>query len=253
MPDQKFTISIAGEEVKFTLSKRLGTRNLRLRLDQSKRLYISAPRFMSTRRIVEFLEEKQHWLKRNLEKIEEKNKETAASSKQFRDGEVFNLLGEKYHLDLRFTQRKYPKAYFECTEAGNNMLILELHEDTAFRELAEIGRETIEKLYRKYAKEHFTQRLEELNAEYYGFKYGDIRVKNQRTRFGSCSSKRNLNFNWRVIMAPRKIVDYLLIHELCHTKEMNHSKKFWDLVEHACPNYKAHRTWLKKRGHVLAI
>lgn len=253
MPKQKYTIKVAGEEVEFVLRKSLGTRNLSLRLDHSKRLYISAPRLMSTKRIVEFLEEKQNWIKKNLQKIEEMNQEKAASKKSFTHGEDFVLLGEKYKLDIQLTPKKRPKAYFECGDEGANRLILEIHEDTPFRDIPELGRKAIEKLYREYARAHFMERLSTINKTHYRYRYGDVRIKNQRTLFGSCSSKGNLNFNWRVIMAPEGVVDYLMTHELCHLKEMNHSKKFWSLVERACPQYKTHRKWLKSKGHTLMI
>jgi len=246
-------LHIAGQEVEYVLKKSLKTRRLTLRLDLSKRLYISAPRLMSTSRILDFLEQKENWLRKNLEKIDEKNEEKRAHTKQCAPGEVFMLLGQKYTLDIRFMTKKRPKAYFECLEDGTNVLALEINEHTQFRDISQVGKETIEKLYKKYAKEHFMQRLQEINNEHYGFKYNNVRVKNQTTRYGSCSSKGNLNFNWKVIMAPQKVVDYLLIHELAHLKEMNHSQKFWSLVERACPDYKTHRKWLKDKGHTLMI
>ena len=75
--------------------------------------------------------------------------------------------------------------------------------------------------------------------------YGRVFVKDQRTLWGSCSGRRNLNFNWRLAAAPPEALDYVVIHELCHLREMNHSKRFWDLVRAACPDYKARRKWLR--------
>lgn len=66
--------------------------------------------------------------------------------------------------------------------------------------------------------------------EFYGFKYNRVCIRNQKTRWGSCSSKKNLNFNFRIVFLPDHMVDYLIVHELCHLKEMNHSQRFWDLV-----------------------
>ncbi len=79
----------------------------------------------------------------------------------------------------------------------------------------------------------------------YKFNYNKIRIKNQRTRWGSCSQKANLNFNYRIIFLSEQMRDYIIVHELCHLKEFNHSKRFWDLVSSTLPNYKEIRKDLK--------
>ncbi len=81
--------------------------------------------------------------------------------------------------------------------------------------------------------------------------YCRVSVKDQRTLWGSCSARKNLNFNWRLAAAPLAALDYVVIHELCHLREMNHSKRFWDLVRAACPDYKAHRRWLRDNTALL--
>lgn len=86
-----------------------------------------------------------------------------------------------------------------------------------------------------------------------GLQYRTIRLKDQKTRWGSCSSKGNLNFNWRLIMAPPDVMDYIVIHELCHLREMNHSTRFWSLVQAACPTYRQSRTWLRHHGRTLTL
>lgn len=82
----------------------------------------------------------------------------------------------------------------------------------------------------------------------YGFSYNRISIKNQKSRWGSCSKKGNLNFNYKIALLPEKLVDYIVIHELCHLGEFNHSKKFWNLVEKAAPDYQNSRNELKKIG-----
>ncbi len=84
-----------------------------------------------------------------------------------------------------------------------------------------------------------------------GLEYGRIFIKDQKTLWASCSGKRNLNFNWRLAAAPPEILDYVVIHELCHLREMNHSKKFWGLVGEACPDYKARKKWLNDHSREL--
>lgn len=81
--------------------------------------------------------------------------------------------------------------------------------------------------------------------------YHQMRIKDQRTRWGSCSSQRNLNFNWRLVLVPPKVLDYVIVHELCHLWEMNHSREFWAKVSGILPDYQNHRQWLKKHGEVL--
>jgi predicted metal-dependent hydrolase len=78
------------------------------------------------------------------------------------------------------------------------------------------------------------------------FKFNRIAIKNTKTRWGSCSMKKNLNFNYRMIYLPENLIDYIIVHELCHLKEMNHSKNFWDLVSNYCPECKECRKELKK-------
>ena len=84
-----------------------------------------------------------------------------------------------------------------------------------------------------------------------GVSYGRITIRNQKTRWGSCSSKGNLNFNCLLMLAPPEIRDYVVVHELAHRKEMNHSPRFWAEVERIDPDCKAHRQWLKDQGSKL--
>ncbi len=89
------------------------------------------------------------------------------------------------------------------------------------------------------------ERIKYLNV--YNFKFKTIAIKNQKTRWGSCSRLGNLNFNYKLIYLPQKLVDYVVLHELCHLKEMNHSSRFWELIERVIPDYKLVRKQLKNR------
>lgn len=94
--------------------------------------------------------------------------------------------------------------------------------------------------YKKQALELAKRKIEELN-EFYGFTYSRISIRNQKTRWGSCSRKGNLNFNYKIIHLPEKYLDYIIVHELCHLGELNHSRRFWALVEKTIPDYKKTR------------
>ena len=86
-----------------------------------------------------------------------------------------------------------------------------------------------------------------------GGAFGRVTVRDQRSRWGSCSSKHNLNFNWKLIMAPPQVLDYVVIHELCHLHEFNHSARFWRLVEGVMPDYAVWKQWLKNHGTELGV
>ena len=84
-----------------------------------------------------------------------------------------------------------------------------------------------------------------------GVTYGRITIRSQYTRWGSCSAQGNLNFNCLLLCVPPEVLDYVVIHELCHRKQLNHSPAFWSEVETLCPEYKTHRKWLKENGGAL--
>lgn len=97
------------------------------------------------------------------------------------------------------------------------------------------------------ARMHLPDRVKYF-AEMMGVSYGRISIRHQKTRWGSCSGKGNLNFNCMLMAMPPEIQDYVVVHELCHLKEMNHSPRFWNEVEMVLPNYKERRAWLKTNG-----
>ncbi|MEK7179862.1 MAG: M48 family metallopeptidase [Patescibacteria group bacterium] len=82
----------------------------------------------------------------------------------------------------------------------------------------------------------------------YDFKFNKVTIKNQKSRWGSCSKKGNINFNYKIALLPQELADYIIVHELCHLGEFNHSRKFWNLVEKAIPNYPEIKNKLKKTG-----
>ena len=105
---------------------------------------------------------------------------------------------------------------------------------------------------REQARKLVTERVR-YYAPIIGVTYGQIAIRTQHTRWGSCSSKGNLNFNCLLSLVPPEVLDYVVVHELCHRKELNHSARFWVQVEQVLPDYKAQRKWLKEYGSQLIV
>lgn len=112
--------------------------------------------------------------------------------------------------------------------------------------------EALEKRYRKAAKEYIPGRVAHFH-QFTGGSYDKIVIRDQKTRWGSCSSNGTLSFNYRLMLAPPSILDYVVVHELCHLKHMNHSPEFWAAVESVIPDYKIRRKWLKDHGSELTM
>lgn len=119
----------------------------------------------------------------------------------------------------------------------------------ALQDVAKYTAKEIEQL-REQARKLVTVRVK-FYAPIIGVSYGQIAIRTQHTRWGSCSSKGNLNFNCLLALVPPEVLDYVVVHELCHRKELNHSARFWNEVERILPDYKTRRSWLKERGSGL--
>jgi len=104
--------------------------------------------------------------------------------------------------------------------------------------------------YKKQAKELITKETKRLSQKN-GFNYNRIFIRNSKTKWGNCSVKKNLSFNWRLIKAPIEIVQYVILHELCHTLILNHNQAFWLKLRSVCSDYQANASWLKKYGKSL--
>ena len=157
--------------------------------------------------------------------------------------EIGRILKEKEgwiqkHIEkIREQEAKRKEMYGEKGEYGKS----------AEREY--LSNEEIHKLAEK-ALEYIPKRVSYF-AKQIGVTYGKITIRNQKTRWGSCSSKGNLNFNCLLMLTPPEVIDYVVVHELCHRKEMNHSGAFWAEVEKAIPDYKEQVKWLKENGEKI--
>ncbi|MBD5523955.1 MAG: M48 family metallopeptidase [Lachnospiraceae bacterium] len=119
-------------------------------------------------------------------------------------------------------------------------------------ELTDNQRLALEKRYIAAAKEYFPKRVAHFH-QFTGGSYNRITIRDQKTRWGSCSARGTLSFNWRLMLAPPAILDYVVVHELCHLTHMNHSAAFWQKVESVYPDYRTARKWLKDHGQELVL
>jgi len=161
----------------------------------------------------------------------------------FVSGEEFSYRGKILVLNLVINADR--KRIMVKKQAGTLLVV----SDTVEREVLE---KAVCHWYRERAREIFTDKVA-YYRQFINKPIGEIRIKEQKSRWGSCSTKGNLNFNWKIIMAPDEIIDYLVVHELCHLLHMNHSKEFWQSVGSILPDYKVRERWLKENGTLLNL
>ncbi len=158
--------------------------------------------------------------------------------REFEPGETFPYLGEEYEIVVE----KRPSS-----EVIENALRLAEHhvEQTSIKR-------ALETLYRRKAREYFENNADRL-ADEMGVEYDKIEIRNQRTKWGSCSTSGTLGLNWRLMMAPPNVVEYILTHELAHLREQNHSDEFWSIVAEHDPEYQNHAEWLEENSTQLVF
>ena len=114
------------------------------------------------------------------------------------------------------------------------------------------ARPAIERFYRRAARAEIAARLDRATA-LAGVRYRDLSIRGQRTRWASCSSSGHMSFNWRLLLAPESVLDYVVWHEVCHLEILDHSRRFWALVGHRWPRYREDRDWLRRHGATLVL
>lgn len=233
---------LGGTELSYTL-KRSSRKSIGIALDKAGNITVTAPQGVTEAYIGQVLVNKGPWLLSKLAELKAQNT-TPHSPRLYAEGESFFYLGRSYSL------RQICDPYLKSPVVRMGEGCLEAY-SAAFTSPLEL-REALKKWY----VEQFCTVLQErvlLYAKQAGVSPGRITVREQKTRWGSCSSRGNLNFNWKLVMAPLEILDYVVIHELCHMKELNHSAAFWSQVQKQCPHYKSHRKWLREKGHTLSL
>lgn len=215
--------------------KRLrNAKNLRLRVLDNGQVVVTAPILIPQYLINNFIAEHQSWINEKVSSSVE-HQETLTES---RSALLFH--GKEYDFRLRVSTSEKPGVEL----SGNQIIVTSSSEDHP------TVRAILEKWYRQKAKKYFTARLP-LLSDLVNKDVKNVSIRSQRTRWGSCSSRDTISLNWRLIMAPLVASDYVIYHELAHLTHLNHSKKFWSLVEDYCPNYKEAEVWLKKHHKLL--
>jgi len=214
---------------------RTNRKTIALQIEQSGCLVIRAPLGVKEGYIRQLVHERRFWINRKRSLVEKRNE--LRTPKRFIDGEEFLYLGNKYKL--RLVERIRPALVLNGGFSLSKQYI-------------DGAREVFIEWYIKKAKEEIKERVN-FYISLAGFSYNKIRITGAQSRWGSCSSGGNLNFSWRLIMAPHQIIDYVVVHEIAHLAVRNHSRKFWQKVEGLLPEYKKYRKWLKEKGFLLNI
>lgn len=163
----------------------------------------------------------------------------------FTTGETFSYLGSNFPLEIHTGQAKSLSLTNDCFQVG-------FKHSPAQENHANVLRRRFADWYRQQAAHYLKDRMQSLSGQT-GLTPTDIRIRAYRRRWGSCSNRGIISLNWKLMMAPVEVIDYVIVHELCHLTHLNHSRPFWNLVEKHMPDYKTHQTWLKNSGASLDL
>ncbi|MCI7790231.1 MAG: M48 family metallopeptidase [Lachnospiraceae bacterium] len=207
-------------------------KTIALVIDSDGELIVRAPFYASENDILRFVREKQNWIEQKAKEMKQKTKERPRLSLQ--EGETIPYLGRECMIFRGMTR----KICFD----GNAFLLPE-SEDAGAKLVS---------WYKKRAAVILKERVESI-AEKMQVSPGGVRITSAKTRWGSCSYTNHLNFTWRLIMCPPEVVDYVVVHELCHIIHKNHSKSFWNCVEGIDTSYREHEKWLKENRRLMEV
>ncbi len=201
---------------------------LSLQINHNAELIIRAPNRLSIKKIEKFIDEKSSWIEKKSKSIQL----TKIEKPSYKNGEKFLYLGNSYPLIINTDHQQglsFDGVAFKLKTGGKNDFL---------------------KWYKSAFKKIALPRLK-YYADTYQLNYNQVRLKMQKTLWGSCSGANNINLNYLLIQAPIHVIDYVIVHELAHTVHKNHSKDFWRLVGNILPTYKIDKKWLKDNGYKL--
>jgi len=231
-PETGHRIAIAGENVDYQL-RRSKRRTIGLAIDQ-RGLRVAAPLRARLGDIEQLIRQHGQWV---LDKLANWRERPPTEKLEIKDGSVISVLGQQ----LVITVTAIGRARWQFVEE-------KLHLWTTATANAN---QVLEKALREKARQVFSERLAHY-APLLGVTAPPLRLSSARTRWGSCSHHGGISLNWRLILMPLPVLDYVVCHELAHLKEMNHSPRFWSVVEQLCPDWKARRLELRHLGRAVA-
>lgn len=209
-----------------TINRNNRARNMRIKIHPENGVSVTLPKNYTEKHAVSFISDKEAWIRKSLKKtLTIKQQNTV-----FTEQTIFNT---KFH---KLQIQKHSKASLKF-DVKNRVMNIWYPEFAGINDerIQDFIRQTIIKTLRFEAKQYLPNRTREL-AELHEIKANDVKVRNNKTRWGSCSGKNNLNLNIHLMRLPNELIDYVILHELAHVKHKNHSKHFWDYLESICNN-----------------
>ena len=203
---------------------------------------VVVPKSLSDKRIEDLIKNRTAWIRQKL-KIQTET--IRPKPKEYVNGESFTYLGRNYRL-------KCIRGATGQVKLKNGYLNVPIAKSVSGTTLEQSVRQSLHQWYRERALEKLKEKTNRY-ASILGVNPQSVDLKEYKARWGSCSSSGDVTYNWRIIIAPHHIVDYIVVHELCHLLEHNHGPKYWKLVQSVIPNYREHKEWLKVNGEGLRI
>jgi len=232
------TISVSDYQV--VIQRRSRQKNMNLSVKPDGVVRVSCNRRRSEREITEFVRACKNFIERR--RLELARLEELYPPRKFVSGEKFLWKGERLPLDVVWSWNRRPRV--ELSGSGIEMLApLSSGPDERLKSLR--------LFYKREAKRYLAARVD-FWARITGLRPVSLTVRGQRTLWGSCTSEGALNLNWKLMCAPDDVIDYVVVHELAHLREQNHSKRFWAIVAEYFADYKIHREWLKSHQQEIA-
>ena len=235
---------IGGREIEVRVRRSPRARHARVTLAPNQPIDLVLSQRMSQRRVVDILAEKHDWISRQLRRFDELERREPVLGLDRPD--VVWLHGVAIPIELRETDSRPDRG--PTAQLENGALVVTGHGEHTDGPAA--SESAIVRWYRREARARIERHVID-EAPHLGVRAAKLTIRDPKTRWGSCSAKASLSFSWRLLLAPFDVLDYVVIHELCHLRELNHSKAFWAHVKEARPNYRTPFDWLREHGEEL--